>query len=448
MDLTPKQIVEELNKYIIGQEKAKKAIAVALRNRYRSQKLPLEIRKEITPKNIIMIGPTGVGKTEISRRIADLYDAPFLKIEITKFTEVGYVGRDVESMIRDLVNLSVSREKAKEIEKVQGKAHLLAQERILDILLPYPKKKGSNNKEEEKESLLRFEKTRKKLKQQLEGGLLEDRVIEIEVRESVLPIVEVFSGSGIEGMDMGFSDALGSIFPQKTKRQKKTISEGRRILINEEASKLIDMDEITKRAITKVEELGIIFLDEIDKIASSDKGAGPDVSRQGVQRDILPIVEGSCISTKYGTVMTNHILFIAAGTFHNVKPSDLIPELQGRFPIRVELSSLTMEDFKEILVKPRNAITKQYEALLSVEDIKLSFTEKTIDEIASFAYLVNTETENIGARRLHTIIEKVLEDISFEAPDLKDKEIVITEEYVRERLKEIVKDNNLSRYIL
>ncbi|MBU1153157.1 ATP-dependent protease ATPase subunit HslU [bacterium] len=448
MDLTPKQIVEELNKYIIGQEKAKKAIAVALRNRYRSQKLPLETRKEITPKNIIMIGPTGVGKTEISRRIADLYDAPFLKIEITKFTEVGYVGRDVESMIRDLVNLSVSREKAKEIEKVQGKAHLLAQERILDILLPYPKKKGSNNKEEEKESLLRFEKTRKKLKQQLEGGLLEDRVIEIEVRESVLPIVEVFSGSGIEGMDMGFSDALGSIFPQKTKRQKKTISEGRRILINEEASKLIDMDEITKRAITKVEELGIIFLDEIDKIASSDKGAGPDVSRQGVQRDILPIVEGSCISTKYGTVMTNHILFIAAGTFHNVKPSDLIPELQGRFPIRVELSSLTMEDFKEILVKPRNAITKQYEALLSVEDIKLSFTEKTIDEIASFAYLVNTETENIGARRLHTIIEKVLEDISFEAPDLKDKEIVITEEYVRERLKEIVKDNNLSRYIL
>jgi ATP-dependent HslUV protease ATP-binding subunit HslU len=449
-DLTCRQIVEELDRYIIGQEKAKKAVAIALRNRYRRKKLSPDFREEVVPKNIIMIGPTGVGKTEISRRIANLYDAPFLKVEVTKFTEIGYVGRDVESMIRDLVNLSVGREKAKETEKVQDKAFELAQEKILDILLPYPKKRRSlnNRKDEDPSSWIRFQNTRAKLRKQLYDGLLEDRLIEIEVKESVLPIIEVFSGSGMEGIDVGFSEALGNIFPQRIKRQKKPISEARKILINEEASKLIDMDAIVKRAITKVEESGIIFLDEMDKIAGVDRGAGPDVSRQGVQRDILPIVEGSCVNTKYGMVRTNHILFIAAGTFHNSKPSDLIPELQGRFPIRVELSSLTKEDFKKILTKPENALTKQYEELLNTEGVKISFTEDAIEEMANFAYLVNEETENIGARRLHTIIEKVLEDISFQAPELKEKEIKIDGEYVKERLKDIVEDINLSKYIL
>lgn len=449
-ELTPKKIVEELDKYIIGQDKAKKAVAIALRNRYRRQQLSPELREEIAPKNIIMIGPTGVGKTEISRRIANLSNAPFLKVEVTKFTEVGYVGRDVESMIRDLVNLSLGREKAKETEKVQDRAYELAQERILDILLPLPKRRKNftNKKEEEKERLLRFENTRNKLRKQLYDGLLEDRIIEIEVKESTLPIVEIFSGSGMEGIDVGFSDALGSMFPQKIKRQKKTIAEARRILINEEASKLVDMDELIKKALTKVEELGIIFLDEIDKIAGGDRGGGPDVSRQGVQRDILPIVEGSCVNTRYGIVRTNHILFIAAGTFHSAKPSDLIPELQGRFPIRVELSSLNKEDFKKILVAPQNALTKQYEALLGTEGIKICFTDDAIEEMASFAYLVNEETENIGARRLHTIIEKVVEDISFQASDLKDKTIEINAQYVKERLKEIAENTNLSRYIL
>ncbi|MDI6785798.1 MAG: ATP-dependent protease ATPase subunit HslU [bacterium] len=449
-ELTPKRIVEELDKFIIGQSKAKKAVAIALRNRYRRQQLSPELREEISPKNIIMIGPTGVGKTEISRRIANLSNAPFLKVEVTKFTEIGYVGRDVESMIRDLVNLSLGKEKAIETEKVQSKAYELAQEIILDILLPLPRRRKnlSNKKEEEKKNLLRFENTRNKLRKKLYDGLLEDRIIEIEIKESSLPIVEIFSGSGMEGIDVGFSDALGSMFPQKIKRQKKTIAEARRILINEEASKLIDMDELVKRALTKAEESGIIFLDEIDKIAGGDKGGGPDVSRQGVQRDILPIVEGSCVNTKYGIVKTNHILFIAAGTFHSAKPSDLIPELQGRFPIRVELSSLTKDDFKKILVAPQNAITKQYEALLNTEEIKVSFTNDAIEEMASFAYLVNEETENIGARRLHTIIEKVVEDISFQAPDLQDKIIEINAQYVIERLKEIVEDANLSKYIL
>ncbi|MEW6606322.1 MAG: ATP-dependent protease ATPase subunit HslU [bacterium] len=461
-ELTPRRIVEELDKYIIGQNDAKKSVAIALRNRYRRQRLPDELKDEVAPKNIIMIGSTGIGKTEIARRLAHLAKVPFLKVEATKFTEVGYVGRDVESMVRDLTNLTLNMVKSEAIESVKGKADELAEERILDLLLPVPRGRGKKKlttpfipfmeiepESEEVDTKERFAATREKLREQLRQGVLEDRMIEIEVKETVLPMIEVFAGSGIEGIDMGLTDALSTVLPSKLKKRKVTVAEARRILAQEESQKIIDMEKVTKEAISRVENQGIIFLDELDKIAGSGTpGGGPDVSREGVQRDLLPIVEGSTVNTRYGPVRTQHILFIAAGTFHNSKPSDLIPELQGRFPIRVELNTLTEEQFKQILTQPQNALIKQYVALLETEEIKIKFTEDAIDEMASMAYAINERTENIGARRLHTIIEKVVEDISFEAPEISTKEIIIDREYVRKKLEDIVKDEDLSRYIL
>lgn len=463
--LTPKRIVEELDKYIIGQNDAKKSVAIALRNRYRRQQLPDELRDEVAPKNIIMIGPTGIGKTEIARRLAQLANVPFLKVEATKFTEVGYVGRDVESMIRDLTNLTFNMVRSEEIESVKEKAEKLAEERILDILLPVPKtrsrkkpsmpfipllvEQGEEIEPEKADIEEKFVSTREKLRQQLQEGKLENRLIEIEVKEVMVPMIEVFAGSGIEGMDMGLTDALSNVLPPKIKKRKVPVAEARRILTHEESQKLIDIEKVTKDAITRVENQGIIFLDEIDKIAGGGAtGGGPDVSREGVQRDLLPIVEGSTVNTRYGPVRTQHILFIAAGTFHHAKPSDLIPELQGRFPIRVELTSLTEEQFKQILTQPQNALIKQYVALLETEGLKITFTEDAIDQIASMAYVVNEKMENIGARRLHTMIEKVVEDISFEAPEIDSKEITIDAKYVREKLESIIKDEDLSRYIL
>ncbi|MEW6620562.1 MAG: ATP-dependent protease ATPase subunit HslU [bacterium] len=461
-ELTPRKIVAELDKYIIGQNDAKKSVAIALRNRYRRQRLPDELRDEVAPKNIIMIGSTGIGKTEIARRLAHLAKVPFLKVEATKFTEVGYVGRDVESMVRDLTNLTLNMVKSEAIESVKGKADELAEERILDLLLPVPRGRGRKKlatpfipfmeiepETEEVNTKERFAATREKLREQLRQGVLENRMIEIEVKETVLPMIEVFAGSGIEGIDMGLTDALSTVLPSKIKKRKVTVAEARRILAQEESQKIIDMEKVTKEAISRVENQGIIFLDELDKIAGSGTpGGGPDVSREGVQRDLLPIVEGSTVNTRYGPVRTQHILFIAAGTFHNSKPSDLIPELQGRFPIRVELNTLTEEQFKQILTQPQNALIKQYVALLETEEIKIKFTEDAIDEMASMAYAINERTENIGARRLHTIIEKVVEDISFEAPEISTKEIIIDREYVRKKLEDIVKDEDLSRYIL
>lgn len=485
-ELTPKRIVEELDKYIVGQKDAKKSVAIALRNRYRRQRLPEELKDEVTPKNIIMIGSTGIGKTEIARRLSQLAKVPFLKVEATKFTEVGYVGRDVESMIRDLTNLTFNMVKTEAAESMKEKADELAQERILDILLPVPrtktKKKASRevsisetnlNEASLNETSLspflafieqmqepdqepekvndeeRFKATREKLRQQLQEGKLENRLIEIEVKEATIPMIEVFAGSGIEGMDMGLTDALSSVLPPRVKKRKVTVAEARRILTQEESQKLIDIEKVTKEAVSRVENQGIIFLDEIDKIAGGGTpGGGPDVSREGVQRDLLPIVEGSTVNTRHGSVRTQHILFIAAGTFHNTKPSDLIPELQGRFPIRVELKSLTEEQFKQILTQPQNALIKQYVALLETEGIAIKFAEDAISEMASIAYNINERTENIGARRLHTIIEKVVEEISFEAPDIPSKEIDIDAAYVRSKLENIVKDEDLSRYIL
>ncbi|MBU0566468.1 ATP-dependent protease ATPase subunit HslU, partial [bacterium] len=437
MNLTPKEIVKELDKYIVGQDKAKKAVAIALRNRYRRQQLPDGLKEDIIPKNIIMIGPTGVGKTEIARRLSKLADAPFIKVEATKFTEVGYVGRDVESMIRDLTNLSVSMVKREEAKEVEEKAKELAYENILDILLPPPKR--TKKDAERKES---FAKTREKLAGQLKEGKLDKRVIEIDVREQSFPMVEIFAQTGMEEMEASFTDAFSGMFPKQSKRRKMTVLEAKKVLTYQETQKLIDMEEVTKTAIKKVEENGIIFLDEIDKIAGRNGGVGPDVSREGVQRDILPIIEGSTVNTRHGQVRTNHILFIAAGTFHSSKPSDLIPELQGRFPIRVELSSLLKEDFERILKEPENALIKQYIALLGTENIKLEFKETAISKLASLASLINEQTEDIGARRLHTIMEKVVEDISFNAPDGK-KKVVIDGKYVEDRLKEIVKDRDL-----
>jgi ATP-dependent HslUV protease ATP-binding subunit HslU len=461
-ELTPKKIVEELDKYIIGQKEAKKSVAIALRNRYRRQRLPKELRDEVAPKNIIMIGATGIGKTEIARRLAQLANVPFLKVEATKFTEVGYVGRDVESMVRDLTNLTFNMVRAEAVESVKEKADELAEERILDILLPVPR--GRSKKKftpsflpfEEQEAELeaievkeRFNTTREKLRQQLHEGKLENRMIEIEVKETMIPMIEIFAGSGIEGIDMGLTDALSTVLPPKIKKRKVTVAEARRILAQEESQKLIDIEKVTKEAISRVENQGIIFLDELDKIASGNiPGGGPDVSREGVQRDLLPIVEGSTVNTRYGPVRTQHILFIAAGTFHNTKPSDLIPELQGRFPIRVELTPLTEEQFKQILTQPQNALIKQYVALLETEGVKIKFTKDAIDEMASMAYVINERTENIGARRLHTIVEKVVEDISFEAPNIDSKEITIDKTYVCKKLEDIVKDEDLSRYIL
>lgn len=452
--LTPKEIVFELNKYIIGQHNAKRAVAIALRNRWRRQNVSDDLKDEIAPKNIIMIGPTGVGKTEISRRLANLSQSPFLKIEASKFTEVGYVGRDVESMVRDLTDLAINQVKAEEAEKVQLKAKEIAEERILDLLLP-PRKEERNkveptekplelvNKEQGKENT-----TREKLRKLLREHKLDERVVDLETTQRAIPIVEIFSGSGMEEMDINVKDMFGNLFPKKTRKRKAKISEAIEIITQEEAQRLIDMDKVTKQAIERVEQSGIIFLDEIDKVVGKDTAHGPDVSREGVQRDLLPIVEGSTVTTKYGMVKTDHVLFVASGAFYSSKPSDLIPELQGRFPIRVELESLGKEEFIRILTEPQNALIKQYKALMETEGLELIFKNDGIAEIAEIATIVNERTENIGARRLHTIMEKLLEELSFDAPDLEKKKFTIDAQYVKEKLDSLAKDEDLSRYIL
>jgi ATP-dependent HslUV protease ATP-binding subunit HslU len=443
-NLTPRKIVQELDKYIIGQHSAKKAVAIAMRNRWRRQRLSPELKDEVLPKNIIMIGPTGVGKTEIARRLSRLANAPFVKVEASKFTEVGYVGRDVESMVRDLTEVSISMVKSEHIEKVQEKAKGLAEERILDLLLPQPRAKGVASEEEERE---RYKETRERLRAQLREGKLDNRYVDIEVREKVIPF-GVVSNVGLEELEINLKEMLGSFLPERPKRKKVKVPEALSIVLQEEANKLIDMDKVTKEAIERVEQSGIIFIDEIDKIASRGYAHGPDVSREGVQRDLLPIVEGCTVTTKHGPVRTEHVLFIASGAFHMTKPSDLIPELQGRFPIRVELEPLGKKEFMRILTEPYNALIKQYTALLSTENVEIDFTKDAIDEIADIAAYVNEKTENIGARRLHTVLEKLLEDISFEAPEKKNGRLTINKEYVRGKLREIVKDEDLSRYIL
>ncbi|MFZ3122255.1 MAG: ATP-dependent protease ATPase subunit HslU [Thermodesulfovibrionales bacterium] len=444
-NLTPRKIVEELDKYIIGQHRAKKAVAIALRNRWRRLQLSPELKDEVLPKNIIMIGPTGVGKTEIARRLARLAHAPFLKIEATKFTEVGYVGRDVESMIRDLTEISLNMVKSEHIEKIQEKAKSLAEERLLDLLLPSPRQtRGISIDDEEKE---KYKETRDRLRQQLKEGKLDNRYVDVEVREKVMPF-GVISNVGLEELEINLKEMLGGLIPDKAKRKKAKVPEALRMLVQEEANKLIDMDTVTKEAIERVQQTGIIFIDEIDKVASRGHSHGPDVSREGVQRDLLPVVEGTTVTTKHGPVKTEHILFIAAGAFHMSKPSDLIPELQGRFPIRVELEPLGKNEFVRILTEPYNALTKQYTALLATENVEISFRKDAVEEIAGIAATVNEKTENIGARRLHTVLEKLLEDISFEAPEKKNGKLPIDREYVRAKLADIAKDEDLSRYIL
>ncbi|MCL6612184.1 MAG: ATP-dependent protease ATPase subunit HslU [Peptococcaceae bacterium] len=464
-NLTPHEIVAELDKYIVGQKKAKKAVAIALRNRYRRTKLPSDLRDEVMPKNILMIGPTGVGKTEIARRLAKLVKAPFVKVEATKFTEVGYVGRDVESMVRDLVETSVRMVRSEKMAKVEEKAKKMADERIVEMLAPLPRHDtplknplelifgGARQQDpevsrEHDQISRRVEFERESLREKLARGELENEIIEIEVEESSTPMLEIFTGSGAEEMGINIQDMLGNLFPKKKKKRRVTVSEARKILVQQEAQKLIDMDEVTSEAVRRAEESGIIFLDEIDKIAVREGIAGPDVSRGGVQRDILPIVEGSTVVTKYGPVKTDHILFIAAGAFHMTKPSDLIPELQGRFPIRVELDSLSEEDFLQILTEPQNSLIKQYTALLATEGLNVEFSQNSLVEIAKIAYTVNGQTENIGARRLHTIMEKLLEDLSFDAPLMENKKIVIDQAYVVSKLNEVAKNEDLSRYIL
>ncbi len=453
-ELTPAQIVEELDTYIIGQEKAKKSVAIALRNRFRRKNLPEELRDEVAPKNIVMIGPTGVGKTEIARRLSNISGAPFIKVEATKYTEVGYVGRDVESMIRDLTNISINDVKKEMSEEVEQLAKERAEEDLLDILLPpisFPKKTaetqggtvstGAGAEEKRKN-------TRERFREMLKRGELEEKVVEVEVKQPRPQVLGMFAGTGLEDMDQNLSNMFGNIFPEKKKRKKVTVKEARKVFEEEERDKLIDMDKVMKLAVERVEQSGIVFLDEIDKIAQKGAAHGPDVSREGVQRDILPIVEGSTVMTKYGAVRTHHILFIAAGAFHMSKPSDLIPELQGRFPIRVELKSLTTEDLEKILTLPKNALVKQYSALLETEGVELDFKPEAIKEIAEIATFVNSQTENIGARRLSTIMELLLEDVSFNAPELKGQSIPITVDYVRSKLKDVLEDKDLSKYIL
>ncbi len=440
-ELTPREIVAELDKYIIGQDKAKKAVAIALRNRWRRQQVPPPLQEEIYPKNIIMIGPTGVGKTEIARRLARLSGSPFLKVEATKFTEVGYVGRDVESMIRDLTHIAVEMVRAEEQKRVAEKALFLAEERLLDLLLP-----PTSTTEADRATMAA---TRERFREKLRRGELDDKYVEIEITQRAAPMVEVFAATGLEDLEQQLRDMMGNLFPKRPKRKRMKVKDAFELLKQEEANKLIDMDKVTREAIHRVETSGIIFIDEIDKIAAREgAGSGPDVSREGVQRDLLPIVEGTTVNTRYGMVRTDHILFIASGAFHVAKPSDLIPELQGRFPIRVELDPLTREDFVRILTEPENALVKQYKALLETEGVTLEFTPEGIEEIARIAFEVNERTENIGARRLYTVMEKLLEEISFEAPDVAPTKIVITSEYVRERLADVAKDLDLSRFIL
>ncbi|MHB9097690.1 MAG: ATP-dependent protease ATPase subunit HslU [Syntrophales bacterium] len=455
-ELTPRKIVEKLDQYIIGQQEAKRAVAIALRNRWRRQNVSQELGEEISPKNIIMIGPTGVGKTEIARRLAKLDNSPFIKVEASKFTEVGYVGRDVESMVRDLVELSISMVKSEEQGRVRAKAAELAEDRLLDILLPpKPAEKkvtemitdanGTTIEAEHPEQ----DTTREKLRHLLREGRLDGRFVELEVSETRSgPMVEIFSSAGMEDMGLNVKDMLGNLFPQKKKKRRVKVPEAIEILCEEEAQRLVDMDKVTKTAIERVEQSGIIFLDEIDKIVGGDETHGPDVSREGVQRDLLPIVEGSTVNTRYGMVRTDHILFIAAGAFSATKPSDLIPELQGRFPIRVELNSLGKEEFIRILTEPHNALVKQYTEMMATEGVKIAFTEDAIAAIAETATVVNDRMENIGARRLYTIMESLLDEISFEAPEMNGREVVIDADYVADQLDEIVEDEDLSRYIL
>ncbi len=458
-EMTPRQIVAELDKHVVGQRNAKRAVAVALRNRIRRQKLPPEMAVDVMPKNIIMIGSTGVGKTEIARRLARMSDSPFLKVEASKFTEVGYVGRDVESMIRDLTEISVEMTRQEKVDEISEKAELNVEEQILDLLLPPPRSSAglydfetsSETSPEQTADPARddhFQTTREKLRTQLRNGKLDNRLVELEIREKNFPVIELAGPQGVEEMGINMKDMLGNMFQGRTKQRKMRVDEAMEHLIAEEEERLIDMDQVARAAIERVEDSGIIFLDEIDKIAGRESGHGPDVSREGVQRDILPIVEGTTVNTRYGMVRTDHILFIAAGAFHVSKPSDLIPELQGRFPIRVELESLTVDDFKRILTEPKNALIKQYQAMMATEDVVIEFSDDAIDSIARFAFRVNENTENIGARRLQTIMEKLLEEISFEGPDLEPKKQNIDVAYVESMLAETVKDQDLSRYIL
>ncbi|MCI7541339.1 MAG: ATP-dependent protease ATPase subunit HslU [Veillonellaceae bacterium] len=456
---TPRQIVEELDKYIIGQDEAKRSVAIALRNRWRSRKLEGPMRDEVIPKNILMIGSTGVGKTEIARRLAKLVKAPFIKVEATKFTEVGYVGRDVESIVRDLAETAVRMVRQERMDSVQEKAKELAEERILDVFVPQPKKSQNplgrlfgnaeeDDEKEEKDEKPKYQAGREWVRKRLKNGELEKELIEIDVEESSRPMVGMFAGSSLEGMGDNIQDMIGNLMPKNRKKRKVTVEQARKIFTQEEAGKLIDMDEVAETAIKVAERSGIVFLDEIDKVAVKGNSNGADVSREGVQRDILPIVEGSQVSTKYGPVKTDHVLFIAAGAFHIAKPSDLIPELQGRFPIRVELKSLRKEDFERILTEPQNALIKQYQAMLATEGVELEFKESAISRIAQLACDVNEQSEDIGARRLHTLLEKLLEDVSFDAPELQDKHVVIDEAYVDDRLHDIVQNHDLSQFIL